>query len=102
MARYEIPLTPEAQNFSIVLAGVNYNILVVWNFINSTWQINFSLQDGTPILTSIPLIGNTDLFEPYKYLNLGGQLIIDTPGNPDETPTFTNLGIDSKLYFITT
>lgn len=102
MANYEIPLSPEAQKFDIVLAGVDYLISVYWGTRTNTWLIDIANAAGTPILTGIPLVANTDLLAPYPYLNFGGQLIAQTDNAPNVPPTYDNLGITGHLYFVTT
>lgn len=103
MATYEIPLSPEAQTFSIDLAGVEYQLTLVWNSIANIWVLNLTTANGnSPILSGIPLVANTDLLAPYGYLNLGGQLVAKTDNNPFNPPTYENLGVTGRLYFITT
>lgn len=101
MANYEIPLTPEAQKFSITLAGITYQISVYWGTRTDCWLIDIADNNGTPILRGIPLVANVDLLAPYPYLNLGGQLIAQTDNSPNIPPTYSNLGITGHLYFVT-
>jgi len=101
MATYEIPLSPEAQTFSIQLAGITYQCDLTFNSISNLWTLGLSSNDGTPIIRSIPLVANSDLLAPYSYLNLGGKLVLQTDGAPDEEATYENLGTLSHLYFIT-
>lgn len=101
MATYKIQLTPEAQTFTINLAGVAYQIYLYWSHIESIWIIEISDTNGNPILQGIPLVANTDLLEQYDYLNFGGTLIAQTDGEPDIPAAYENLGVSSHLYFVT-
>ena len=98
---YEIPTSPEAQNFSISLAGVSYQMGLLWSTAMSLWLISIADANEAPILTDIPMVANTDLLAPYPYLNFGGQLIAQTDNSPETPPTYDNLGITGHLYFVT-
>jgi len=98
---FEIPLVPQPQMFEIVLAGVQYQLLVWWNNVNQSWMIDISDSSGNPIVTGIPLVTGQDLLAPYGYLNFGGQLIAQTDFKPGAVPTFKNLGTTGHLYWIT-
>lgn len=100
MATFEIPLSPEAQLFSIELAGTEFQFSLTWNSVSNTWMVNLGIANS-PILSGIPLVANIDLLAPYGYLNLGGQLVAQTDNAPETPPTYENLGIVGKLYFIT-
>lgn len=99
---FEIPLTPEPQIFTINIVGVTYKMSLLWNYVSNNWNLDMLLADNTPFIRGIPLVANTNLFEQYNYLNIGGQLIArtDNDGPDDINPTFDNLGKTSHLYFI--
>lgn len=97
---YEIPLSPDAQNFSITLNNVDYNFSLQWNEPSAAWKIDIADSNNVNILCGIPLITGVDLLEPYAYLNFGGQLIVQTDHDTDNVPTFDNLGINGHLYWI--
>ncbi len=101
MTTYIVPLSAEAQKFKIDLAGTTYSLKLQWCGPNNTWILDISTEAEVPILTSIPLVANVDLLEPYGYLNLGGKLIAQTDNDADLPPAYENLGISSQLYFIT-
>ncbi len=100
MATYEIPLSPEAQNFSIELGGNDLQFSLVWNSVSGSWTLGIGAND-TPILSGIPLVTGIDLLSPYPYLNFNGQLVIRNDIAPEAEATYENLGLTSKLYFIT-
>lgn len=97
---YEIPLSAQPQTFYITLVGVQYQFLVVWNAVNSSWMINISDASGNPILSGIPMVTGADLLEQYAYLNLGFALVAQTDNAPDVVPTFADLGTTGHLYAI--
>ena len=86
--RYVIPLTPEPQRFSIVLAGRELLLAVRWMDV---------LADaaGVPLVSGIPLGAGCDLLEPYVYLGLGGALLL----SGDEPPSPDTLGRGVDLLF---
>ena len=99
---YEIPLSPSPQTFSILLAGVSYQLTV--HYIDAPmggWLLDIADQSGNDILCGAPLVTGHDLLEQYAYLDLGGQLFVQTDADPDAVPTFNNLGVESHLYFVT-
>ena len=101
MATYEIPLTPEAQKFSISLGGKDYSIVVRWNSFCNSWLMDLSDADELPILNALPLVVGVDLLSPYPYLKFGGPLIVDCPGGSLVAPNYDELGSSGRLYFIT-
>jgi hypothetical protein len=102
MAVFEIPTSPEAQIFTINLAGVSYQMSLVWNTQTNTWTLNIADSAGNAILNGIPLVANVDLLTPYAYLNFGGQLIAQTDNEINTPPTYDNLGSLGHLFFVTT
>lgn len=128
MKAYEIPLTPEAQIFTIALAGRSYQLKLVWNILTACWILDISTPAGAPIVQGIPIVTGLDLLAQYGYLLFGGGLMAQTDGStnievqfdgfatpgagadpgpqmqanifPNDVPTFTNLGIAGRLYFV--
>ena len=88
--RYVIPLTPEPQRFSIVLAGRELLLAVRWmDAPEGGWLLDMALVSG------IPLVAGCDLLEPYAYLGLGGALLL----SGDEPPSPDTLGRGVDLLF---
>lgn len=96
-----IPLAATPQTFTITLAGVQYQMTVRWNFVAAAWILDIADSTGNPILSGVPLVTGDDLLEQFDYLNIGGQLAVQTNNNVFAVPTFTNLGQEGNLYFIT-
>ena len=101
MTPYEIPLSPNAQQFYIALGGVQYSITVRWCPPAGVWVMDLGLGDDTVLVTAIPLVTGVDLLKQYAYLGVAGSLYVQSDANLYATPDFTNLGVTGHLYFIT-
>lgn len=97
---YEIPLTPQAQNFSITLAGVDYQMMVKWCDPGSEWVLDIFDGQGNALLRGVPLVTGADLLEQYAHMGFGGKLIVQTDSDIHAMPTYDNLGAASHLYFV--
>lgn len=101
MTVVEIPLTPQPQTFLITLANVQYRFTLQYrNADMGGWFLDIADSSSNPIIQGIPLVTGADLLEQYAYLGIGGQLIVQTDGDSDAVPTFSNLGAASHLYFV--
>lgn len=96
----EIPLIAQPQRLSVTLSGESYQLLVTWNAVSECWLLRIADSSGVVLVSSIPLVTGTDLLEQFEYLGLGGELQVQTDGDVDAIPTFTNLGIEGRLYWI--
>lgn len=95
---FEIPLSPEAQTFTIALAGTTYQFSLIWNVTNASWVIDIADASGNKILCGIPMVTGGDLLEQFGYLGFGFQLLVQTDNDPAAVPTFVNLGTTGHLY----
>lgn len=100
MATYEIPLNAGAQQFFIQLANVQYSLTLTWCEPASSWVLAIASSDGTPILSSIPLVPGVDLLGQYPHLNFGGSLYVQKDGAANDAPLYSDLGSAAKLYFV--
>lgn len=97
----EIPLMPgTAQQFSITLAGVAYQLVVKWCDPAACWLLDILDQTGTAILLGVPLVTGANLLEQYQYLGIGGALVVQTDHDTNAVPTFDNLGVLGHLYYL--
>ncbi len=99
---YEVPLVASPQTLSIALGAATYNLRLTWNIPSQVWLLDVSDQSNAPIINGIPLVTGADLLAQYAYLGLGGGLVALSDTDPFTPPTFTNLGNEGHLYFITT
>lgn len=95
-----IPLQPTPQTLTITVAGVQYQLRLIWNTQNDAWTLDISDVNGNPILSGIPLVTGADLLEQFGYLDFGGQLIVQTDNDADAVPTLQNLGSTGNLFFV--
>ena len=101
MAVVEVPLTPQAQKFSITLGGVSYRMRLLYNTADEGgWTLDIGAQDGTLLVAGIPLVTGTDLLAQYAHMDWPGQLIVATDRDVGEIPTYDGLGTTSHLYFV--
>jgi len=99
---YTIPLTNQSQKLSVSLAGVTYQLQVVWNkFVG--WVMDVSSSTGVPIIQGVPLVTGANLLAQYGYLGLAGgsKMIVQSDSYPLQPPSYTSLGQTSQLYLVT-
>lgn len=101
MTPYEIPLSPEAQTFSIDLAGTVYQMRVMWNVESMCWCLDVRDDIGGELLLGAPMVPGLDLLRQYPHLGITGALVVQTDHDAHMVPTFTSLGITGRLYFVT-
>jgi hypothetical protein len=104
---FQIPLHPShSQTLRVTLQGIEYTFKLAWNTISQIWILDIYDSVGTtPIIRGIPLVTGTDLLGQFTYLTVASTAVLMTlsigPGiSPDEPPTFTNLGIDGQLIYV--
>lgn len=97
---FEIPTKPQAQKFSIQLAGTFYRLGFAWCAPNNAWTLDILNQNDVPIIAGIPLVTGANLLEQYAYLGIGGQLIVQSDDSVDKVPTYANLGSIGHIYFL--
>lgn len=99
---YTIPLQPQPQKFSITLSGVTYNLTFLYrNAPMAGWTLDIADSNNNPILQGVPLVTGANLLAQYAYLGFVGALWVQTQDDPDAVPTFSNLGTDGQLYYVT-
>ncbi len=97
---YLVPLSGSPEAFGITLAGVAYQFTVQWRDAADSWFLDIADNQSNPIASGIPLVTGADLLEQYAHLGIGGSLYVQSSPTPTDTPTFTNLGSASNLYFV--
>lgn len=98
---YEIPLSSDGQTFNISLAGTIYELTVQWRAAIAMWLLDIADASGGPILSGIPLVTGVDLLGQFGYAGLGGALRVQGADDPDNLPTYDDLGTSSALYWVT-
>jgi len=96
---FKIPLSAGAQSFVVPLAGVSYGMRLWWCASSATpaWVLDISKEDGTRLVSGLPLVTGCDLLAQHAHLGIGGGLYVVSDTDP---PTFDSLGDTTKLYFL--
>lgn len=99
---YEIPLTPDPQRFTVTLSGVDYRLTVQYrNAGGAGWVLDIADTNGQPLVSGIPLVTGVNLLAQYRYLGFGGGIWVQGAEDPDDVPTFEDLGIGSHVFWVT-
>ena len=101
MTTLEIPLIAEQQTLNVNLQGVQYQLRVTWCAPMDCWLLDILTAEAVAIVQGIAIVSGADLLEQLEYLGIGGALVANTDGDANTPPSFTNLGTDGHLYFIT-
>lgn len=104
MAVYEIPTAPAPQTFLTRMGALTYRLRILYREVDGGlggWILDIASNDGTPLVSGIPLVTGTDLLAPYAHLGFGGAMLVFTDGDPDAVPAFETLGNLTRLYFVT-
>lgn len=102
MAIFEIPLSSASQTFQITLAGVQYQMTLIWRSApQGGWILDIADSQGNAAISGIPLVTGADLLAQYSYLGIGGELWVQTDSDAATVPTYDNVGATSHLYFVT-
>lgn len=83
------------------LDGVAYRVRLRWNHISSTWFLDLSQEDGTPITYGRPLRVGPGLLRQLGYLDEvppGEIVVIDTTLR-DLRPLFDDIGVRSLVLY---
>lgn len=99
-SNYEIPLSGDAEAFSIALNGTTYDLTFQWrNADQGGWIMDIADSSGGAIVSGIPLVTGANLLEQYGYLGIAGgaALYIANSAGGDSAPAFSNLGSDTHL-----
>ena len=88
----EIPLSPDNQQFRVLLGNTTYTLRIIWR--DAAGRVMDGMDSGVPLVTGV------NLLEQYPQLGINGALLVGCDvGAPDE-PTKTNLGTYSHLIFV--
>mgnify|MGYP004423317931 FL=1 len=95
----EIPLSPDNQQFRVLLGNTTYTLRIIWRDA-AGWIMDVMDSGGAALLSGVPLVTGVNLLEQYPQLGINGALLVGCDvGAPDE-PTKTNLGTYSHLIFV--
>jgi len=98
MSTFTIPLSGYAETFSIALNNVTYQLTIQWR---GSWFMDIADSSNTPIVSGISIVSVVDLLGSYGYLDIGGSMYMVNTAGGDAPPTFTNIGTDCILQYVT-
>lgn len=99
---FEIPLSPEPQRFTITLSGVDYRLTVQYRKAGGIgWVLDIADANNAPLVSGIPLVTGIDLLGQYRHLGFAGRLWVQGADDPDNVPTYGDLGIGSHVFWVT-
>lgn len=99
---FQLPLQNTPQTFTITLSSIIYTFTLIYrNVDQGGWILDIGDENNVPILQGIPLVTGVNLLAKYPYLGFVGGLFVQTTTDPNAVPTFTNIGIDGQLYYVT-
>ena len=101
MNYFEIPFSPQPQSFQLTLGSGDYRLTVLYRHMGGGWVLDIADVGGAPVLSGIPLVTGVDLLAPYRYLGLKGSIWVQGANNPDDPPTYDNLGSGSRVFWVT-
>jgi hypothetical protein len=98
---FEIPLRAStAQKFTIAMNSVTYTMRFTWCEPSSSWILDIGDSVNAPLAQGIPIVTGADLLEQFAYLGIGGELVVQSDYDTDAVPTFDNLGVLGRVYFV--
>ncbi|KDA93341.1 phage baseplate plug family protein [Pantoea agglomerans] len=100
MQTSEIPLSPDNQQFTTTINGINYSILTLWRD-EAGWVIDLLNSSSIAIVTGIPLVTGANLLEQFGFLRLGFGLVVVCDDPAQGYPTRDDLGLRSHLLAVT-
>lgn len=102
MNYFEIPLSPDPQTFSITLSGIDYRLTVQYRSAGGAgWVLDIADANDNLLVGGIPLVTGVNLLGQYGHLGFGGRLWVQGAANPDDVPTFDDLGVGSHVFWVT-
>ena len=102
MAVQEFPLSPEAQRMQITLGTIEYTIRFYWCASSTPgWTIDVYDLGGDPMVLGLSLTAGEDVLQQLGYLGFEGEIRVATDDDQLVEPTYANLGINGRVFFIT-
>jgi len=100
MNSFLVPLQSGAQTFTLPIGNLKYSLTLLWNHKASQWIMDISTANSLRVLSGIPLVFNSSLLRPFRYLNLGFTFVC-VPTNPNVVASYDNLSTQMLFYLIT-
>jgi hypothetical protein len=101
MNSFIIPLLATAQTLTVNLGGTAYKLNVYWNAALGAWILDILDSTGTLISGGLAMVPGVDILGQLAYLGIPGAMVIQSSGgDPLASPTFSNLGTTSQLFYV--
>lgn len=92
-----IPLEAGSQTLAVPLGGVTYRMRIWWReSVKPAWMLDLSSDDGTALVSGLPMLPGADLLAQHKHLGVAGVLYVLA----DSDITYDSLGTSTRLYFL--
>lgn len=99
---FEIPFSPRPERFTVTLSGTDYRLTVQYRKAGGArWVLDIADASDNPLVSGIPLVTGMDLLGQYKHLGFQGRLWVQGAADPDDVPTYEDLGIGSHVFWVT-
>jgi len=103
---FDFPLSPAPQRMQITLGSKEYTIRFAWcDSDDGGWFFDIMDVDSVVLAEGLPLTAGQDILMQFAYLGIGGtspgEIIVATDDDPLVEPTFTNLGINGRVLYLT-
>lgn len=79
---------------------MNLAMNMKWNKSAQCWVVDILDESGAALLSGVHMVTGSDLLSQFRYMGFGGKLMVQTDGDITAVPTFENLGVQGRLYFI--
>ncbi|HPQ71528.1 MAG TPA: hypothetical protein PKW95_20550 [bacterium] len=99
----QIPLDPTypAQDVRVKLGEKTYRLQFIWNRRQALWSMNISTDNGTLLLSGVPLHPDSIPLQPFSNSKLPpGQIIVWDTGDPEKTPGRYEFGTQNRVRIL--
>lgn len=102
MAEYRLPFRGVAEEFEVQLSGTIFSARISWNAECGTWMLDlFDVASNVYVLTGLAVVSGVDLLAQHAYLGFVGGLVAHVDGDENAAPTYTDLGTQANIYYVT-
>ena len=102
MAVFEFPLSPNAQQMTVPIGDEQFTFRFAWSDSpDGGWFIDVLRLDGSPLVRGLPLTAGENVLQQFDYLGIPGEIRVQTDNDPLVEPTYDNLGLNGRVFFVT-
>lgn len=101
MATFEFPLSPSAQQMSVPIGDQELTFRFAWaDSPDGGWFMDILRLDGSPLARGLPLTAGENVLQQFDYLGIPGAIYVQTDNDPLAEPTYDNLGLNGRVFFV--